>query len=201
MGSDHTDFVKSRLASDNVGGYCISKMELRAWLLQLQSCHLMQWRPLTISSGSFCGQCFMWWALAFLSLTLSRCCMIIQQLWCRICSPPFPICRRSRRCCPLSPLVSALSFKLLAQTVCHSPLLLITHHHISLYMDDMLLYINSANLCVFSRSCLYLINMGIYWPYYHWVRQWTVPCPFPHSSHQKFHIPVNWKFPFNSSYS
>lgn len=55
----------------------------------------------------------------------------------------FNIARDSRHGCPLNPLLFALSLETLAQTICMATIYG-TKQHISLYTDDVLLYVGNA---------------------------------------------------------
>lgn len=67
----------------------------------------------------------------------------------KTCSSLFNIARGSRQGCPLSPLLFALSLEPLAQSIRMAnditPITICgTKHHISLYADDVLLYVCNA---------------------------------------------------------
>lgn len=156
--SDQTGFVKSRLASDNVRRLLhvidqVQNTNLPAGVLSLDAMKAfdrLEWP-------------FLWSLLERVGFGPSFIHMIkvlyknpsAAVLTGRTCSPSFSVSRGSRQGCPLSPLLFALSLEPLAQAIrsssTFSPISVKgTHHWISLYADDILLYINNPSSCMFN---------------------------------------------------
>lgn len=154
--SDQTGFIKSRLATDNVrrllhvidGAQNLKSPAAVLSLDAMKAFDCLEWP-------------FLWSVLEFMGFGLSFINMIkvlysnptAVVLTGKTSSPPFAISRGSRQGCPLSPLLFALSLEPLAQAIRSSPTISpITirgiQHHVSLYADDVLLYMNNPVQCI-----------------------------------------------------
>lgn len=149
---DQTGFIKSRLATDNVRRLLhivngASTLESPAAVLSLDAMKAfdrLEWPYLWSVLES------MGFGASFINMVkvlyANPSAMVLTG---RTCSPLFNIARGSRQGCPLSPLLFALSMEPLAQTVRQSQAISPieingTRHHISLYADDVLLYVQNA---------------------------------------------------------
>lgn len=154
--SDQTGFIKSRLATDNVRRllhiiHDAQDLNSPAAVLSLDAMKAfdrLEWP-------------FLWAVLKVMGVGLPFINMIkvlyknptAVVLTGKISSSPFAVLRGSRQGCPLSPLLFALSLEPLAQAIRGSPTISPisirgTHHHVSLYADDILLYINNPVQCI-----------------------------------------------------
>uniref|UniRef100_A0A8C6NVZ4 Reverse transcriptase domain-containing protein n=1 Tax=Nothobranchius furzeri TaxID=105023 RepID=A0A8C6NVZ4_NOTFU len=153
---DQTGFIPSRLASDNVRRllHVIDKVQDangHAAVLSLDAMKAfdrLEWP-------------FLWALLKHMGFGPSYITMIkvlykgpsAAVVTGRSCSSPFPVSRGSRQGCPLSPLLFALSMEPLAQVLglsnSFSPIVINnTQHRVSLYADDLLLYIDNPVSCM-----------------------------------------------------
>ena len=149
---DQTGFIRSRQPADNVRRlihiiHGASSLQLPSAVFSLDAMKAfdrLEWR-------------FLWSVLEFLEVGPHFLHMIkvlytnptAMVLTGRTCSSLFNIARGSRQGCPLSPLLFALSLEPLAQSIRMSkaitPITLFgTTHYISLYADDILLYLGNA---------------------------------------------------------
>lgn len=148
---DQTGFIKSRLATDNVrrllhiidGVQTLNSPTAVLSLDAMKAFDRLEWP-------------FLWSVLESMGFGMPFINMIkvlyknptAVVLTGKTSSPPFPVSRGSRQGCPLSPLLFALSLEPLAQTIRSSPTISPislgdTCHHISLYADDILLYLGN----------------------------------------------------------
>lgn len=154
--SDQTGFIKSRLATDNVrrllhvidGAQSLDSPAAVLSLDAMKAFDRLEWP-------------FLWSVLESMGFGLPFINMVkvlyknpsAVVLTGKTTSPPFAISRGSRQGCPLSPLLFALSLEPLAQAIRSSPTISPisisgTHHHVSLYADDVLLYLNNPAQCI-----------------------------------------------------
>jgi len=153
---DQTGFIKSRIAIDNVwrllhvidGAQGLSSPAAVLSLDAMKAFDHLEWP-------------FLWSVLEFMGVGLPFINMIkvlyknptAVALTGKTSLSPFAISRGSRQGCPLSPLLFALSLEPLAQAIRVSPTISPisirgTHHHVSLYADDVLLYFNNPVQCI-----------------------------------------------------
>lgn len=149
---DQTGFVKSRLAGDNIRRllhviHFSQDIEDPCAVLSLdaeKAFDRLEWQYLWEVLRKFgFGQGF----VGMIKVLYSNPTAVVTAN--NILSTPFSIYRGSRQGCPLSPLLFALSLEPLAQSIRQHPLIepitfCNTHHHISLFADDILLYVNNA---------------------------------------------------------
>ena len=148
---DQTGFVKSRLSSDNVRRLlhiveASAEVQTPCAVLSLdaeKAFDRLEWHYLWAVLQH------MGFGIHFINmiktLYASPSAMVMTG---NICSSLFPVGRSSRQGCVLSPLLFILSLEPLAQTVrqsTHTPVIVHgTDHFISLYCDDILLYLGDA---------------------------------------------------------
>lgn len=152
VNNDQTGFIKSRLASDNVrrllhimdAAQNLASPSAVLSLDAMKAFDRLEWDFLWVVLEK------MGFGAPFIDMVKvlynNSSAMVLTG---KICSPMFPISRGSRQGCPLSPMLFALSLEPLAQAIRQSPTLSPisingTHHYISLYCDDVLLYIHNA---------------------------------------------------------
>lgn len=153
---DQTGFIKGRMASDN----------LRRLLHVIDLADSSQEPTAVFSLDAFkafdrLGWDYLWLLLehygfgaSFIGMVKALYCSPTASVLTGFCkSQPFELQRGTRQGCPLSPLLFALSLEPLAQAVRQSqsisPISLLgTSHHISLFADDILLYLSDVNKTV-----------------------------------------------------
>ena len=150
--NDQTGFIKTRLASDNVRRllhiiHAADTIDLPCSVLSLdaeKAFDRLEWDYLWTALDTFgLGPQFIKMVKV---LYANPSAMVYTG---NICSTRFPIARGTRQGCPLSPLLFALSLEPLAQKIRQHPSVppitfCNTEHRISLYADDILLYVNDA---------------------------------------------------------
>ncbi len=150
---DQTRLIKSRSASDNLrrlyhiinSKNSLSSPSAVLSLDAMKAFYQLEWN-------------YLWVVLEHLGLGLSFINMIkvlyanpaATVLTGAVCSNPFFIHRGTRQGCPLSPLLFALSLEPLAQAIRQSETITPiniwnTHHHISLFADDILLFLEKPS--------------------------------------------------------
>ena len=148
---DQTGFIKSRLGSDNVRRllhiiHSASSSENNSSILTLdaeKAFDRLEW-------------CYLWSVLRHMGFS-DNFILMIRLLYVNPsavvitgnnCSPRFPISRSSRQGCPLSPILFSLSLEPVAQAIRQSEVIepITVHdtpHSISLFADDILIFIKN----------------------------------------------------------
>lgn len=152
---DQTGFVKSRLAADNICRllHVIHSQEISdpCAVLSLdaeKAFDQLEWHYLWKVLAKFgFGHGF----INMIKILYSNPTAVVTAN--NMLSALFPICRGSRQGCPLSPLLFALSLEPLAQSIRQNPYIepiafCNTNQYISLFADDILLYVNNALLSI-----------------------------------------------------
>ena len=153
---DQTGFIKSRSASDNIRRllhiiYFADQLESPCGVFSLDAMKAfdrLEWQYLwAVLEKMGLGSQF----ISMAKILYSNPSAII--LTGQNSSPSFSLARGTRQGCPLSPLLFALSLEPLAhairQTTACSPIIVKdTHHYISLYADDILLFVDNPTYSI-----------------------------------------------------
>lgn len=117
------------------------------------------------------------------------------------CSPPFSIFRGSRQGCLLSPLLFVISLEPLAKKVCQStritPITInSTIHHISLYADDVLLFVSKLSQSLTHILKLFLDFSSISGYKINWQKSAHLPLSTSFDNLTQFNIPIVNQFKY-----